>query len=205
MTTSRAARTAARRDEIVLAALACFEELGYEVTTIDDIRARSGASIGSIYHHFGSKDGVAAALYASLLSRYRESLRAAIASTTSAQEFIRALVIHHLRWSAEHPSWTRYLLTMRRADSVASIDSALRDSTIAFARELAELAQIYIERGSLRALPISLMSPIVLGPAQEVIRAWVRRAGSADELLRVAPMLADAAWRAVGDEPAPSR
>ena len=32
-------------------------------TIFEDVRMRSGASVGSIYHHFGSKEGIAGALY----------------------------------------------------------------------------------------------------------------------------------------------
>ena len=45
-----------RRTEILDAALRCFDRRGVTATTIEDIRAESGASIGSIYHQFTSKD-----------------------------------------------------------------------------------------------------------------------------------------------------
>ena len=45
------------------AALELFVTKGFLATTMDDVRRRSGASIGSIYHHFGSKEDLAAALY----------------------------------------------------------------------------------------------------------------------------------------------
>ncbi|MGA4603385.1 helix-turn-helix domain-containing protein, partial [Ectopseudomonas hydrolytica] len=47
-----------RRQGIVAAAVA-----GDQVhTTIEMIRDRSGASIGSLYHHFGNKERIIAAL-----------------------------------------------------------------------------------------------------------------------------------------------
>ena len=51
------------RDEILDAALACFNEKGFTATTVEDVRGRSGASVGSIYHHFGGKEQIAAAIY----------------------------------------------------------------------------------------------------------------------------------------------
>ncbi|HTO27428.1 MAG TPA: TetR family transcriptional regulator, partial [Devosia sp.] len=41
-----------RRRQILDAALSAFLERGYAATSIADIRARSGASTGSIYHFF---------------------------------------------------------------------------------------------------------------------------------------------------------
>ena len=57
------ARTATRRKEILQAALSCFSEQGFDATTVEQIRHRSGASTGSIYHHFKNKAHIAAALY----------------------------------------------------------------------------------------------------------------------------------------------
>lgn len=53
------ATTPARRATILKAALGCFIGQGVEATTIDDIRRASGSSIGSLYHHFGNKEGIA--------------------------------------------------------------------------------------------------------------------------------------------------
>ena len=46
-----------RKDEILQAALACFATWR-DATTIEMIRDRSGASIGSLYHHFGNKERI---------------------------------------------------------------------------------------------------------------------------------------------------
>ena len=54
---------ASRRQAILDAALACFTNKGFTETTMEDIRIRSGASTGSIYHHFSNKEMLARALY----------------------------------------------------------------------------------------------------------------------------------------------
>jgi AcrR family transcriptional regulator len=51
-----------RQEAILSAALECFTSRGFAATTVEEIRRRSGASIGSIYHHFGGKEGLAAEL-----------------------------------------------------------------------------------------------------------------------------------------------
>ena len=53
----------AHKRHILSIALDCFDEQGLEATTIEMIRERAASSIGSIYHHFGSKEGLVAALY----------------------------------------------------------------------------------------------------------------------------------------------
>ena len=66
--------TEERRREIIDAALACFTEAGFLATTMDDIRRRAEASNGSVYHHFKSKEQLAAAVYLTAISEYQVGL-----------------------------------------------------------------------------------------------------------------------------------
>ena|SRR5947208_16720208 len=70
----QAERSEDRRRAIMNAALPLFTEKGLAGTAVEDIRTRAKASIGSIYHHFGSKEGVARALYAEAIESYQEEL-----------------------------------------------------------------------------------------------------------------------------------
>lgn len=51
-------RGAARRGQILQAAIACFSRKGYHLTTMDDIVAESGMSKGSLYWHYDSKKDI---------------------------------------------------------------------------------------------------------------------------------------------------
>ena len=120
--------TSTRREAILAAALTCFDELGWSATTIADIRERSGASTGSIYHHFGDKEGIAAALYAETLRSYREALGERLDRTRTAKGLVRALVLHHIEWSASRRAGPR-------SSSRASLSSeSLAPSSIDAAR-----------------------------------------------------------------------
>ena len=77
------------------AALGLFVTKGYAATTMDDLRRRSGASIGSIYHHFGTKEVVAAALYAGGLRDYQGGYLRELERHTDAQAAVRAVVEYH--------------------------------------------------------------------------------------------------------------
>lgn len=68
-----------RKDEILQAALACFSEHGVDATTIEMIRDRSGASIGSLYHHFGNKERIHGELYLAGIGQYAALLEAGFA------------------------------------------------------------------------------------------------------------------------------
>src|SRR2546423_14104954 len=96
---TRAARTAARRRAILDAALQCFIERGYEATTVDDVRGASGASIGSIYHHFRSKEDLAAELYLDGYRSFGVAVADVLARGRSVEHTIRAIAVVPIRWA----------------------------------------------------------------------------------------------------------
>ncbi len=73
------ARGKQRVADLLDAAAALFAENGYEATTTAAIAARAGASIGSLYQFFPSKQSLAEALFA----RYRERASQALTDVVS--------------------------------------------------------------------------------------------------------------------------
>jgi AcrR family transcriptional regulator len=186
----------ARRREILQAALACFEELGYEASTIEDIRRRSRASIGSIYHHFGGKAGIASALYAEGLEHYQAGLLARMRRARSARALVQAVVRHHLDWAEAEPAWARYLMGMRSLEAVAAIELRLREINRDFVREASALLRPHMDEGEIVPLPFEVLLSSLFGPAQEFLRLWF--AGRTDlGIRRARELLAEAAWKSV--------
>src|ERR687889_726220 len=97
-----------RKQEILAAALRGFAEKGLAGTTVEEVRRRSGASVGSIYHHFGDKEGIAAALYVDCLRQYQAGFRAVLAEGLDAEATVKALVRHHLRFVEADPDRARF-------------------------------------------------------------------------------------------------
>ena len=176
-----------RRETILEAALESLEA-GEEVT-IESVRERSGASVGSIYHHFGDKDGILGALYAQVLDGYQASVLRTLRSNPDAEDGIKALVRHHLRWVERNPERARLLL-----------DGAARERAVEEVEALNKVLFAAIEdwigsQKTIRSMPLDVFFVAVFGPAQTVSRAWLaRRSGS---LRGMKDDLADAAWRAV--------
>jgi AcrR family transcriptional regulator len=185
-----------RRREILQAALASFEELGYEAATIEDIRRRSRASIGSIYHHFGGKAGIASALYAEGLTDYQAGLLARMRRARSARALVKAVTRHHLDWAEANPAWARYLMGMRRLEAVAAIEVRLREINRGFIREADALIRPHMDAGAIAPLRLEILLALLFGPAQEFLRLW--SSGRTDLGFRQArELLAEAAWKSV--------
>lgn len=200
---NRREKSRERRRRILEAALECFTTLGFTATTLEDIRARSGASTGSVYHHFDGKAQIAGALYVEGLRDYQAALAAEVALHDAAAGGIRALVRRHLGWVAAHPDWARYLIQMRRAESVSATEAEIREANRAFAEALRLWLAPRAARGELRHLPVDLFLALLLGPSQEFTRLWVEGRARTD-VAEAGEVLAEAAWAALrGDKAAP--
>jgi AcrR family transcriptional regulator len=188
--------TEERRRQILQAALGCFTETGYAAATIDDIRVRSGASIGSIYHHFGGKEALAAALYVEGLREYHGGLLAKLSRRRTAEGLVKGLVEYHIDWVEQNPDWARYLIEMRRAESVKAAEADIRALNQKNFGALFALFEPFFQSGAVVNLPRGIFVSVVFGPAQEYARLWLKgRAHTPLSEARV--MLAAAAWRAI--------
>jgi len=91
--TRRWARTDATQQRILDAATEVFRSRGFSAATMADIVERSGASIGSIYHHFGGKRDLFLAIY-DRLSADVELRLAEAASTAEDLDSQEAFAVH---------------------------------------------------------------------------------------------------------------
>jgi len=192
--------TAVRRKQIIDAALLCFTELGFTETTMDHIRRRPKASTGSIYHHFQSKDQLAAAVYLEGLLDYQQGVLAELKGHRDAREGISAMVQYHLRWVAEHPAWARYLFQMRQAEFLAPTDGTIQDLNYTFVGQVTRWFAPHIKAKRLRSLPRDLTIAILLGPSQEFTRQYLTGRTKTD-ITSASKTLAEATWRALKTDP----
>ena len=75
---------------LVEAGLACLAKGGITAFTVDNICREAGASRGLITHHFGSKDGLLAAVYATMYDRLMAAIAPADAPEPRLTELVEA-------------------------------------------------------------------------------------------------------------------
>src|SRR5260221_13816402 len=90
----RAAPRRARREEtrrqILETALTLFRERGFEETTIRDIAAGAGLSLGAAYYYFRSKESIVGAYYDYIQEEHQARAREAFAAARNLRERLRA-------------------------------------------------------------------------------------------------------------------
>jgi AcrR family transcriptional regulator len=193
---SRDEATSQRRRAILDAALECFSTVGYDQTTLADIRHRAGASTGSIYHHFGSKEQIAGSLYLDAIRATQDHGIAALLRTRTGRTGIHALVDSYLDWVEANPDRARFLLWMRHAEFVTSGEPEIDALNAQVQRRAQEWFARRIEAGELPDVDPSIRRALVFGPC----RHWASRWLAGDTTLTVAQakrQLAPAAYAAL--------
>lgn len=185
---------------ILDAALAVFVECGVEASSIDEVRRRSGASVGSLYHRFGSKEGIAAAVYLDALADYQAGFVAALDRAGDAADGVRSAVRTHLRWVRSNPDRAQFLLWGAGADIRRTAGAGLRDLNDLFFNHVEGWLRGHVDAGEIRAASTDVVYALWLGPCQELSRLWLAR-GRKGSLRTEATLLADAAWRALRISP----
>ncbi len=190
--------TTDRRQDILNAALACAAEGGVDAVTIDGVRARCGASVGSIYHHFGNRDGIVAALFFDIYHDQSRSVQEQLDRARSARAGVQALVTGYLDWVVAQPERARFMFQARGAVAAGPRKADLAEAARRRNQALVTWFEPHRASGMLRDLPCELMPSLVMGPVQSYCRAWLsERSGQGGMPSPVAyrAELADAAWR----------
>ena len=190
------ARKAGKR-QILRSALTCFDELGVDATPIDTIREHAGSSIGSIYHHFGNKDGLIAALYLAALDDQLALMQPAMTAATTPKAAIAALVQAYLAWVTQQPELARFLFQVRHSVATGPRRAELAERNKARYQVLLGWLKRGVKEGSIRALPSETYASLLIGQAENYCKAWLsgRVKGSP---LDYAATFTEAAWRSVG-------
>jgi AcrR family transcriptional regulator len=109
-TTPRRQATAARKEQIVRAAVALLAERGYQATTFDAICEQAGLSSKRlISYHFSSKDELFAAIAETVVADAATFMRPALDAATGARARLAAFIRANVAFMAAHPEQLRAL------------------------------------------------------------------------------------------------
>jgi AcrR family transcriptional regulator len=185
-----------RKDEILQAALACVSEVGVDATTIEMIRDRSGASIGSLYHHFGNKERILAALYLAGTEQYAELLEQGFATAASAEACVKLLVTSYIDWVVANPDWARFVLHSRGRVEASEMGEQLREANQQHYARIYQALAAYREQGCFKTMPVDCFASVIIGPTHDFSRNWLAGRARSD-LADCRELFAQIAWDSV--------
>lgn len=182
-------------EQLLDAALRVYGESGEQGLTVSAVTGASGVSPGSLYHHFGSMDGLLTALLLRWLERLLAEMVTALERSDSARTGIESLVRTYLAFIRDHRD-AALLLHSSRADELGMRQAKqLRDAQEARFTPLTAWANRHIASGEVSPLPVPVLESLVLGPVTAASRRWLTL-GDID-LDETAETLPDRIWRSI--------
>lgn len=155
------------------AAKALFAEQGYETVTTAEICEKAGISNGSLFHHFGNKEGISVAVFVDLVRTYQAEIREKMAPTVHAADGIAAFVGAHNRWVESDPEGARILFNGQHPRWSALSLKKIRAENQAFGQTLAAWRDSLQDGHRLGDRSIALIAAALIGPTQVYCRAWL--------------------------------
>lgn len=95
---------------ILTAALDLFVERGFHNVSVHDVQKNANVSIGSIYNHFGGKEGIAKALYYHLLKEFEEMIENIVAEDMSNRERCNKIIALLFEYTESRRNIISYML-----------------------------------------------------------------------------------------------
>jgi len=103
--------TTTRSRAILATASRLFASRGYSQTTTAEIAREAGVAEGTLYHHFGSKDGIFLTLFDETMAGYLAGIEALLARGTTGRETLSAFARFHFDYVSLRKE--QYLILLR--------------------------------------------------------------------------------------------
>jgi AcrR family transcriptional regulator len=152
------------KDDILDATRAVVLNRGVRSATVNAIAGRSGAPVGSLYHHFGSRDRLLAALWIRAVRRSQSEFLSASQHSDPEQAAVDAAMSLY-RFVLEHPQDARLLAAFRREDLLRDARSPglireLRELNRPLERATADLASRVFGRATWQTVEQTMVAVI---------------------------------------------
>jgi AcrR family transcriptional regulator len=180
----RGARKRARtRAAILDAAERTFAEVGYRRARMEDVSERADVAVGSIYGHFGNKDGLYLALVERAVERFTSYMAEAYRPEWTPLEQVLAGGDAYLRFHAEHPGLFRFLAFDGVETDTPEVDPELRARVAravdGLVTEFEGVIRRAIDAGEARPVDARLMARFLWGAWNGVVALGLRGDGIA--------------------------
>lgn len=188
-----------RRQEILDASLECFLDHGYQRTTIAQIRAKSGASTGSIYHLFSGKPAIAHALVTQAIDDWQANTKPG-----SIKKSVKSSVAGLLARGSNNWALFQFMDEMRILANNDPDLFALKQTFQHGQQAAKKQYRAAAKRGLVQDIPWPLAHALMLGPTYDYLRNQGPSANP-KKVNAAKNHLSKAAWRAVKSLPATTK
>jgi len=190
------------RDRILDAACDLFIAEGYEHTTVARIRAKSGVSNGTLFHHFPTKEAILDALYTDAMKGVNRRYHEALASPPgSLRDLLRSVVGVILSFAVEEPDEAKIIYDLAPPGRESPSREELDLESAQLLKAIKNAMSPYRETGELKAMPDRAMMSILTGPAHLISQYWLSEPDQFPPPTNLIEVLADAALAGLTGSP----
>lgn len=154
-------------------AIHCFTKMGIEHTTIEHIRASSNVSIGTIYYHFNSKEGVLASLVFAAMDDLFNLRQQYLINATNFEECVYAFVLAYADWVEAHPSFAQILYNAEFDIYNSCYKEQLNERKATHRKKIMSWISLPEYRLQQNNFPFIILFSLVNGPVEHYCKYWL--------------------------------
>jgi TetR/AcrR family transcriptional regulator len=168
-----ASETSPSSERILKSALTLFSERGYDATSVREICTASGITKPTLYHFYGSKEGVYRALVDGALDRMKVNITRALEEDGSLADRLRRLILTYFEATRREPDLARFIAALIHGPP----SSAPRTDLLTFYDHvLAQVAGVMAaaeERGEVSPGPADVRLLVLMGAVGEAVHGYL--------------------------------
>ena len=158
-----------KRQAILEAALELFNDRGYHATNVPQIAARAGVAVGTIYHHFASKDAIVNELYRMLKTELSRALLEDFPFEASMREQFHEYWHRLTGYVVEHPREYFFIEVHHHSPY---LDDQSRAMHIPMMEAFERACQLAREQGVLRDISMEIIVALTMGTLTALVKGF---------------------------------
>ena len=175
-------------------ALDLFSDRGYDATSVREICAAAGVTKPTLYHFYGSKEGVYRTLVDGTLEFYRQGVREIVEAPGSVPERLKRIARGHFEYTRERPELVRFLLGLIHNPPGSAPATEMHRFYDDVQSEISRLIGHGVEDGSLTPGPGEVRILVFMGAIVEALHGYLL-AGRPELSTELADTLVDSILR----------
>jgi AcrR family transcriptional regulator len=187
-------------DRILQKALELFSERGYDATSVREICEAAGVTKPTLYHFYGSKEGVYRAIVEGALERFSAEVMRTLSGEGSARDRLRRMSRAYVDAAVREPDLARFLMALIHNSPRSAPATDFAGFYGGILKQVARVIDAAVATGELAAGPTEVRLLVFMGALGEAMHGHLL-AGRPDLTPELADTLVDTVLR--GWSPAP--
>lgn len=164
-----------KKEAVFQSTLKLISELGVHNTPMSKIAKDSGVAVGTIYHHFSSKEEILNELYLEIKKEFGERLDAVLDKNMSPEQTFSETFKTVYHFYSGNP--LKFIFT-EQVDFTPIISEEVKKKSQMFYQSMIRFLEELIADGTFRQIPLNLLSQLCYGNIRTLIQMELSKKGT---------------------------